>query len=82
MLIRGIKVITYVITKIVYLSTLNNRESITSIKCISIRGNVIPLRIIIVGQVMLEKHFNNSLNSNTLLIVLESKYLNDALRLK
>jgi hypothetical protein len=42
----GTKVLTHVATKAVYLSDLDNRESITSVKCISIGREVIPPMII------------------------------------
>ena len=78
----GTKVITHVATKAIYLLDLDNRESITSIECISASREVILPMIIMSSKVMLEKHFNNNLNANTLLAILESRYLNDHLRLK
>jgi len=78
----GTKVITHVATKAVYLSDPDNRESITSVECISAGGDVIAPMIIMAGKVMLEKHFDNSLNSDTLLAVSESGYSNDVLGLK
>lgn len=80
-LTEGTTVITHVVTKAVYLSDPDNRESITSVECISAGGDVIPM-IIIAGKVMLEKHFENSLHSDTLLAVSESGYSNDVLGLR
>jgi len=71
-MIGGTKVITHIRTKNVYLLDPNNRESITSIKCISRGGEVIPPMVIIVGRVMLKKHFNNSLKDRTLIAVLDT----------
>jgi hypothetical protein len=78
----GSKVITHVATKSVYLSDPDNRESITSVECISAGGEVIPPMIVMAGKVMLEKHFDNNLDSHTLLGVSESGYSNDVLGLK
>jgi hypothetical protein len=44
---RGTKVLTHVATKAVYLSNLDSRESITSVECISVGGEVILLMVII-----------------------------------
>jgi len=67
---------------VVYLSIPNNRESISSVECISASGEMIPPMIIMSGKVMLEKHFDNDLNSSTLLGISESGYSNDELGLK
>ena len=75
----GTKVLTHVATKAVYLSDLDNRESITSVECISAGGEAIPPMVIMQGKIMLEKHFNNSLNNETLIAVSESGYSNDVL---
>ena len=75
----GTKVITHIRTKNVYLSDPNNRESITSVECISRGGEVIPPMVIMAGRVMLEKHFDNSLKDRTLIAVLDTRYLNDIL---
>lgn len=78
-MIGGTKVLTHVATRAIYLSDLDNRESITSVECISVGGEVMPPMIIMQGKIMLEKHFNNSLNNETLIAVLESRYSNDVL---
>jgi DDE superfamily endonuclease len=59
-------VITHLNTKAVYLSDPDNREMVTSVECISGGGFVIASMIILAGSVLIEKHFDNSIDDDVL----------------
>ena len=80
--LAGRIVITHASTKSVFLADPEQRESITSIECISGGGETIPPMLILSGSVMLEKHFQNSLHDDTLLAITKTGYTNQFLSLE
>jgi len=70
-------VITYTNTKAVYLVDLEVRDWVTTIETISAGGWTIPAMIILSSAVMLEKHFSNDLDDNTLFGITSSGYSNN-----
>ena len=57
-------VITHLNTKAVYLSDPDNREMVTSVECISGDRFAIASMIILAGTVLMENHFNNSIDDD------------------
>jgi hypothetical protein len=69
-------VITHLATKAIYLSDPENREMVSAVECISGSGFAIKSIIIIVGSVLMEKHFNNAIDDEVLFATSESGYSN------
>jgi hypothetical protein len=65
--IAGRIVITHLTTKAVYLADPDNRESLTAVETIGADGSTIPPMLILKGDVLLEKYFENDLENETLL---------------
>ena len=80
--IIGYVIIIYLLIKVVYLIDPNNRESLTTVETISTNSFITPLILILKGDVLLEKYFENDLENNTLLITFPSSYLNEGLVIK
>jgi hypothetical protein len=80
--IIGHVIITHLLTKAVYLVDPDNQESLITVKTISTDGSIIPLMLILKGDVLLEKYFKNNLKNNTLLIISPFGYLNEGLAIK
>jgi hypothetical protein len=59
----------------------DNRESLTSVECISGSGFALPPMIIISGIIFLEKYFMNELSDDVLLATSKTGYMNDQLSL-
>ena len=75
-------IIIYLNTKAIYLADPDNRESLTIIETVSARGEVIALFLILKGKILLEKYFNNNLNTKIVFATSFTRYINDALSLK
>jgi hypothetical protein len=80
--LNGKIIITYLNTKAVYLADPDNRESLTIIETISARGKAIALFLILKGEILLEEHFNNNLNTEIVFAMSFTRYINNALSLK
>ena len=65
--------------KAIYLADLNNRESVTSIECVSASRKTIPPIIIIKGDVLLKKYFENNIDDDAVLRVSSTSITNDQL---
>jgi hypothetical protein len=76
--IAGRIVITHLLTKAVYWAGLDNRESLTAVETVCADGATIPLMLILKGDVLLEKYFENE----TLLATSPSGYSNEGLAMK
>ena len=61
-------VITHLSTKVVYLVDSDNRELITIVEIVCTDYSTIPPILILKGDVLLERHFENDLENNTLLV--------------
>jgi hypothetical protein len=75
-------VIIYLNTKAIYLVDPDNRESLTIIETVSARGEVITLFLILKGEILLEEHFNNDLNTEIVFATSSTRYINNTLSLK
>jgi len=80
--LAGRVVITHLTTKAVYLADPNNRESVTVVETICGDSTTIPPMLILKGEVLLKKYFDNDLENGTLLAVSASGYSNDELAMK
>jgi Tc5 transposase DNA-binding domain len=60
-----------------YLQNPDNRESLTSIECISAGGQVIPPMVIVTSKVLSEKDFPLTLPGSYIMGISESGYTND-----
>lgn len=80
--VAGRIVITHLNTKAVYLADPDNRESLTSVETVCADGTAIPPMLILKGEVLLEKYFDNDLHDQTLLATSPSGYTNDFLAMK
>ena len=80
--IIGRIVIIHLSTKAVYLVDPDNRESLTVVETICVDSNTIPLILILKGDVLLKKYFENDLENNTLLTTSLSRYSNKGLIIK
>ena len=80
--ITGRIVITHLLTKAVYLTDPNNRESLTTVKTVCADGNTIPPILILKGDVLLKKYFENNLENKTLITTSPSRYSNEGLAMK
>jgi len=80
--IAGRVVITHLTTKAVYLADPDNRESLTAIETVCADGSTIPPMLILKGDVLLEKYFENDLQNETLLATSSSGYSNEGLAMK
>jgi hypothetical protein len=56
-------VITHLSTKAVYLTDPNNQESLTAVETVYTDGSTIPLMLILKGDVLLERYFENDLEN-------------------
>ena len=74
--LTGRVVICDVNTKAVYLSDPDQRESLTSIECINGGGGTIPPMLILTGSILLQKHFQNDLEADTLIGINKTGYSN------
>ena len=75
-------IITYLNTKAVYLADPDNRELLTMIKTISARGKAIILFLILKGEILVEAHFNNNLDTESVFATSSTGYINNTLSLK
>jgi hypothetical protein len=80
--IAGRIVIIHLITKAIYLIDPDNRESLTAVETIGANGSIIPFMLILKGDVLLEKYFENNLKNKTLLIISSFGYSNEGLAIK
>ena len=62
-------VITHVSTRVVYLVDLDIRGWVIVIKTISTSGKAIPAILILSSSIMLQKHFENDLDNDTLFAI-------------
>ena len=69
-------VITHAATRVVYLADPEVRDWVTTIETISAASKTIPAMLILFGSIMLQKHFDNDLDNNTLFGITHSGYLN------
>ncbi len=74
-------IITHVNMKAVFLVNFDNRDYITFVETICSNKTVISLLVILKGTVLLEKHFKNNMNDNTLMIITSTDYINNTLSL-
>lgn len=63
--------------KSIYLANPNNRESLTSLECVSAIGKSIESYLIIKGEVIAEKLFDNKVKDNTILAATPTSFTND-----
>jgi hypothetical protein len=75
-------VIIYLNTKAIYLVDPDNRELLTIIETISASSKVIILFLILKGEILLEKYFNNNLNTKLVFTISFTRYINNILSLK
>jgi hypothetical protein len=75
-------VITHLSTRYVFKADPDNREYITAVECICADGSSIPPMLILQGEVLLEKYFDNSLDDDTLIAANATAYMNQGLGLK
>jgi len=75
-------IIIYLNTKAIYLANPNNRELLIIIKTISASNKVIILFLILKREILLEKYFNNNLNTEIVFIISLTRYINNILSLK
>ena len=68
--------------KAVYLADTNNQESLIAIEMICTNSLIIPLMLILKGNILLEKYFENNLENNILLTISLSSYSNKGLAIK
>ncbi|PMD62686.1 uncharacterized protein K444DRAFT_525054, partial [Hyaloscypha bicolor E] len=80
--LNGKFIIIYLNTKAIYLADPDNRELLTIIKTISAGGEVIILFLILKREILLEKYFNNNLNTEIVFITSSTRYINNILSLK
>ena len=80
--LAGRVVITHATTKAVYLADPDARDWITAVETISAGGKTIPPMLILAGSVMLEKHFDNDLDDDTLIAMTATGYSNDIMGLE
>jgi hypothetical protein len=73
--IVGRTVITHLLIKAVYFTDPNNRESLTVVKTVCADGSTIPFMLILKGDVLFERYFENDLENNTFLVTSSSRYL-------
>jgi hypothetical protein len=60
-----------------YLQDPNNRELLTSVKCVLANGQVIPLMVILLGKVISERDFLLGLLKDYIIAISETGYMND-----
>ncbi|KAH7348668.1 hypothetical protein BKA65DRAFT_398285, partial [Rhexocercosporidium sp. MPI-PUGE-AT-0058] len=77
--LRGRLVIVPADVKAVYLVDLDNRESITSLECVSAAGKYIESFLILKGEVIKEKLFDNDIPDDVILAVSPTGFTNDRL---
>jgi hypothetical protein len=75
-------VITHLATKAVYLSNLDNCEIASSIECISRARWAVKSMIILAKTVLIEKHFDNTIDNDVLFAISKSGYSNAYLGLE
>jgi hypothetical protein len=80
--LNGKIVITHLNTKAVYLADPDNRESLTAIETISAGGEAIAPFLILKGEILVEAHFDNDLDTESVFATSSTGYTNDALSLK
>ena len=75
-------VITHLSTKAVYLADPDNQESITAVETVCADCNTIPPMLILKEDVLLERHFENDLENETLFAISLTGYSNKDLSMK
>jgi hypothetical protein len=80
--LNGKIIIIYLNIKAIYLTDSDNRELLTAIKTVFAGGEAIILFLILKGEILLEEHFNNNLNTESVFTTSSTRYINDALSLK
>jgi hypothetical protein len=80
--LNGKIIIIYLNIKAIYLADPNNRELLTIIETISARGKAIIPFLILKGEILLEKYFNNDLNTELVFAISPTGYINNTLSLK
>ncbi|PMD58061.1 uncharacterized protein K444DRAFT_532758, partial [Hyaloscypha bicolor E] len=75
-------VIIYLNIKAIYLVDPNNRELLTIIETIFASNKVIILFLILKREILLEKYFNNNLNTKLVFAISSTRYINNILSLK
>jgi hypothetical protein len=81
-ILNGKIVIIHLNTKAVYLADPDNRESLTVIETISAGGKAIALFLILKGEILVEEHFNNDLDAESVFATSSTGYINNSLSLK
>jgi hypothetical protein len=79
--LEGRIVITHIETKAVFLVDPDNRDYITSVETICGDGTAIPPLVILKGTVLLEKHFKNDMEDDTLMAMTSTGYIDNTLGL-
>ena len=77
--LRGRMVIVPADVKAVYLADPDNRESITALECCSAGGQSIAPFLILKGDILLEKHFENNMDNKAKLACSPTGFTNDRL---
>ncbi|TQS38397.1 hypothetical protein Golomagni_01097 [Golovinomyces magnicellulatus] len=77
--LRGRSVIVPADVKAVYIADPGNRESITSLECVSTTGKCIESFLILKGEIIKEKLFDNDISDDAILAVSPSGFTNDRL---
>ena len=80
--LRGRMVVVLADVKAIYLADPDNRESITALECCSASGLSIAPFLILKGDVMLEKHFENKMDNEAKLSCSPIGFTNDRLSYK
>jgi len=80
--LNGKIVIIHLNTKAVYLADPDNRKSLTAIETVSAGGKAIIPFLILKGEILLEEHFNNDLNTESVFAISSTGYINNILSLK
>jgi hypothetical protein len=78
----GRVIITHLSTKAVYLTNPNNRESITVVEIVCADCSTIPPMLTLKGDALLERHFENGLETEILLTTNPTGYSNEDLGMK
>jgi hypothetical protein len=63
------RTITHLSTRAVYLADPDNRESLTAVEIVCVDGSTIALMLILKGDVLLERYFENDLENDILLAI-------------
>jgi hypothetical protein len=63
------RTIAHLSTRAVYLADPDNRESLTAVEIVCVDGSTIALMLILKGDVLLERYFENDLENDILLAI-------------